>query len=628
MSFENPLPPNPVEKKLTEIKASRLDVFESPDRLPAAVTFGREIRTKLKETIETDGWPKAPDRPESTNGFFKLVDQTVADHWQQKVGDNQGSALDLLQHQTAGWLDQLTAEARAENPDVVESLTNPQKLEGMLCLKKLGALEPLRKLLPTAWETLIAVASERQLAQIALSKKWLNEMPDTAFAEMEFSRNELVLQNDLAALAGKLIDHGYLKQDELDKTFTEKEDDDKAAGVAGQKYIYSLPGQSQATSFKDVLPFELQRLQKDLEFLAKKTEGLQKNNQLPESYLSLPAYLRQMAATYNSPEKDKNKLYQQWQNLYQANAELLKSGCPLVINPQEDNPFNVVGLEMRLGLCSPELKQLEQQSSNYSTAAYEIMQQIWKDRPNITNDPPAKADLFFSNQTYAFGPNVVGETMAESYHGQMFIHANAVETMAEQVELPLLHKMLPQEKIDQPTYIRQAILETARHELAHGILASDDEKVMAKVGESAATNVIEELKAETIGLKLVEQDLPQMPEAQAKQILLAKLGTLFNYLATKTGEKNSEGEDYYLCGVKLTSRLLETGAMKMENNALTIVDAKAGLKDIIKIGDEILDIYQSPKTTPKTINNYVNQVRKIKNTAEFKDFLKVLKESA
>jgi len=618
---------NPTEKKLEEIRESRLNILKSSENLPVSVIFGREIRKKLRETTEINGWPKAPDYLKNTKDFFSSVDQTVDEKWQEKAGEDQKSAADLLKEKTEKWLAKLPPEFKRENSDVTELLSDPDELKEKIRLKKFDVLEPLKKFLLDAWETIVMVSSERQLAQIALSKDWLKNMPDKAFENLEFNRAELTLQNDLASLVGKLIDHGYLKQGELNKFLTE-ENEGETEGVIGKKYVYSLPGKEggfQPTPFKDVLPFELQRFQKDLEFLSSKTEKLIMEWKLPKSYRSLPDYLRQMAATYNSGETDKTKLYEKWRGLYQTNAELLKSGCPLVINPQEDAPLNIVSLEIRLGFCSQELKDLEKQSSVYTEVAYSLMDEIRHNQPEITSQLPAKIDLFITDQTYAFGPNLQSETLAESYHNQIFLHVNAVEDIAKKIEIPLLKKVFVKGEIDQQEYIRQAILEVARHEVAHQVLASEDEKVMKRIGESPEANILEELKAEAVGMKLIEDELPGLSETESKGILMAKIGTLFNYLVFRGGEEGSEGEDYHLCGVKIVNELLNTGVVKIENNKLTITDAKEGLETIIKIGNQVLDIYKNPDTTPRKVETYVNDLRKIKEASGLKRLIKVLK---
>ncbi|MFA6467151.1 MAG: hypothetical protein WCV71_04805 [Patescibacteria group bacterium] len=611
-----------VDNTIEDIEKNRLNVLKNEDDLPPSIAFGREVRKKLKENIEENGntWPEAPKDLTSTNDFFEATSKTVSKNWTEKASG-------LITEKCQLWLEQIPAETQAENPEIIAMLSEPDKLELALSQQRLSILSPLREILPEAWETLSILSSERQLAKIALSRQWIKTMPEESFSQMGISREEFLLQNDLASLAGKLIDHGYIKQDQLDKSITADSNDEASEAEAGRKYVYSLPtkdSESTPASFNEVLPFELGRFKNDLTALATKVEKLIDEKKLPETYQELPNYLRLLAETYNSSEKDPAKLYLQWQKLYETNSKLLASGCPLVINPQEDDPFTVVGLEMRLGFRSQELQSLEQQSTPYIEKAYQLNEQAKSENPAVIASSPQKNAIFLNNQSFAFGPNLQSQTMAESYHGQMFIHANAVENTARQSELPLLKKILKRD-INDREYIQSAILETTRHETAHSILASEDEAVIQRIGESSETDIVEELKAETLGMALAEDERKLASEKEMEMMFLAKLGTMLNFLKNKPSEEGAEGEDYYLCGVKIITELVNNGSIKIENGQLNLINARAGMARISEIGYEILDMYKNMDTTPEDIKSYAAKLRDLKNDPSFTEFMELIK---
>lgn len=611
-------------KPSEQISQNRLDVLKTPEKLPSYILFGRNIRNKLKETVK-EGWPKAPEKINNVDDFSSRISQTVTEKWQEKSGAQNLSVIDLIEQRGRSWLAAMSEEQKQDYPEIVELLTNPLILEEKLKLQKLDVLEPLKKILPDAWKTIAIISSERQLAQIALAKRWLGGMPESAFQGSEFNKEELTINVDLAALVGKLIDHAYLKQGEL--SYLNNGSKNNNQGKAGHKYLYTIinpeNGQTEAVPFAKVFTFELQRFKKDMEYIAKKVEGLTAQGKLSQDYQLLPDYLQQLAATYCSMETDIDKLYEQWKNLYQKNAVLLESGCPQVINPQEDAPMNVVGLEMRLGLRSKNLQQLEKQSQLDIAVALKLSNKIIKENPQaLAQLPPSSLKVFFNHQLFAFGPNLLSKTLAESYHNEMFIHTNEITKTAQKVEVPLLKKLFGDLPMSEAEYSQAALLETGRHEIAHQIMPLEDEVVLKRIGESHEANALEELKAETVSMKLVTENMEKLSDTELETILIAKLGTMLNYLINKSSEQGSEGESYYLCGAKIIHELLSHGLIKFDGQKITLENPQAAIKAIAEIGDNILDIYQNDKTKPATIRKYVEQLRKEVNTLDIQQLAK------
>lgn len=621
MNFESPEKFTLPSESLKKIQPSRLNILRSQEntlpeeKLPPEILFGQKIRKTLKNTVENgQKWPEAPQQLESLDDFFNIARQTVTNKWQEKPGPAELSAQELINQQCEEWLKNLPSDAQRKNPQMTEILQNPAKLEERLNLQSLGPLEPLKKLLPEAWSALTVVVSEKQLAKVALARRWAKEVPDETLSQLRLNRQELQLMPELAALAGKLIDHGYLKQEELANTPGGAEPSD-LAGRKGGKYVYQpyLDDSKNPTtmSFSKVFPFELKRFKNDLFALADKVNKQLEENLLPkEKYQNLPAFLKQLGKIYGSPAKTPHYLHQQWLKLYENNAALINSGCPLIINPQEDNPNNVTGIEMRLGFKDQESQKLEKDNAQYKQAALEWNQNIFDNHPGVLKKRPQKtSDVFFNNQYFSFGANLQANTDAENYHQQAFINANELKDTALTFELPILEKFFKDIKINKGQYVTAALLEALRHELGHDVASYSDEEVLKRVGETPEAEILEELKAETVGIKLGLANINQLTDEEIDSMLLSKLGTSLSSLKYKSSEPGDDGEPYFLAGAKIMKELLNNGSVVYDGENLKITSRQKCLDTIAQIGEEIINIYQDTATTPEKIENYINRIK-------------------
>ncbi len=638
MNIESPKFTLP-QDKLEDIKSSRLDVLKPPQNLPSYLLLGREVREKLKETVGDKGFPETPQNLNNLDEFFTGIESTVNQYWDGST-EPEKSAQNVLKNECEKWAEQLEKLEKAEKIDddekeefneVVSLLGNYDEVKKRLQEQNFSKLDPLKKWLPDAWYSLLATSSEIQLAQVVLGRKWSKELPDETLEKFQIKRAEIVLPFEFAAYIGKLIDHGYFKQEELSNE-PGGEGESKYAEEKGNKYLYTPYLSQESTEakkipFSDIFSFEYKRFAEDLTHLAEKTEKQINNQELPETYQGLPDYLRQLAETYCSKEIDSDRLYEQWLNLYRSNAELLKNGCPLVINPQEDAPTNVVGIEMRVGFRPTNLQNLEKKSNAYAQTAFNLSEKILKRIPGTLEEEPEQAsDIFLNQQIFSFGTNLSSETLGENYHRQSFIPVNENEKTAIKNELPLLKKLFPNFSLDQKDYTNQAILETLRHELGHEILPSEDKKISRKIGQSAAANAIEELKAETVGMKLVMENMTDINAKELNDILLAKLGGALRYLKYKSSKAGTEDESYYLCGKEIIASLLANGTLKFDGSHLSITDARQGIVTISEIGDEILKLYQDKETKPKQIKGYISQIRNLKDDKSFNQLMETIKQ--
>lgn len=633
--------------------------------LPKSIGLGLEIRRALLDTLsiqtaeeDQEGlskatereWPDPPEGIATLDDFFTKVDEEVTSRWARE-GEREGNNSEKQMTISASAVlrnaieEQLTEKAKERYPNVVKLLSDNEDLDRWINHQGLSSLEAVRSALPSLWQTLEIASSEIQLAKVGLARRWLKRMPESFFSSIGISHTELGLFMDIAAMVGKFINHAYIKQDDLDKTLQKakaaknegedggvEEENGEREPKWGDKYIYAIPkvgktgGEEIPVSFFEIFQFELERFGRDILSLANRAEKLLANGVLPEKYRSFPAYLHQLADVYTTKEKDREALSEKWLNLYKLNGELLESGCPLAILPQEDKAFDVVGFEVRLGLVLPESTyDTSPQIDSFTDTAHEIAMGIYVSSPASLSEEPKKSTAVSIDQIYAFGANLTNTTEAESYHRQVFVHTNEIVESANNTEIPLLRGVGIQIN-DEREYRKEAILETARHEIAHGILPAEDALISARVGHSDEGDIVEELKAETVGMVMAKNSRETMIDDDTLNIVMAKLGTVLEYLEDFPAgyRRGSEDESYYLCGVKIVADLFTSGALEIKEGRLYILDAKRAMDSIASTGNEILAMYSSPQTTPEDIQLYVDAVRHLKSQPGLKELLLVL----
>jgi hypothetical protein len=623
------------ERTQPERAINRMDVLHPTEKLPESVKFARELREDLKGFVEAEGWPELPEGIESVDDLFAVGRAVVGEYWKQSAGKR-------LARRCRSWAKKIDDEDE-EGRAAKLLLQRPAKLEETLRIQQIGALETIREEQPEAWQTLVMVSSERQLAVLALVRHWTKEqLSDAQIEKMGINRDELELFLDAAGILGKYIDHAYVKQIEiadipggqdttpLDIQHKRKTGEDELGGAECLYDYRVVPGGRQRSvikikTYSEVFPFEWPKIVSRIEMLAKRTSGLLEQGRLPESYQGLPEYLSHVAGLYGSDVKRPGELEEAWGELYQSGSELAEKGCPLMLiaqgTPGVAGEADKVDVELRFGLQTRETKAAQGTVKKFGKFACQLNKQY---ADSLDELPPAQK-IVLNIQPLAFGPNLYCVTRGETSETKVVIHTNPVVDMAMMKELPLLEKLKLIGLTDAESYKIAALIETILHEFGHTVMPTEDKQIEKRIGDNDA---IDELKADAVGMLLLARGMEQSPALRkiAGRQLIAKLGTIATYLTDKSSAANSSGEPYYLAGAAQLVALLESGALVESNGRYVITDATRGIQALAELGDSILQrFYVDKNSTPEAVAEYFKSLRQLKHSLRLKRFVTALR---
>lgn len=610
---------------------NRLDALRIKNKeidVPAYIHFGLEIREQLRAEAEDN--PPVMPRPadiQKIEDVFEIAKQDVNAGWEKSVQPLIDEKINLL------------AQRLPTGDPELDILKDKTELSKKLRTNQLGALEPLRQKDSEIWRILNIVSSERQLAIISILEAWLrdgnNDEAWKAISEkIGLNREELRLFVDLAAIFGKYIDQAFIKQMELADQPGGSEAT-KLGDKSGAEFIYDLysAGQGEKISrrtYKEMFSFEWPRIAKRLHDLSDRTEREVSEGKLPAEYAPLASYLQEMSEVYGSDSTNLRDLDRKWKHLYKIGAELNSSRCPISLVPQGaasvSGEANKVDIEMRLGLKTAETMEQGKALDGLRTVAQEIADSYL----NASAKKIPIPKVFASYQAFAFGPNPSSVTTGESDEKLILLYPGSDKDIVMNSELPKLGKLLPGEKVDSEAYLATVVKENALHEIGHAILPAENEAIKKRIGVRFETTVLDELKAETMSVRILRSALKsgRLPEnMDLRTQLLAKISSNFNYLEKNSDKRGGDGEEYYLCGATIIGRLLAKGLLVKTSDGYELGKTDSCLKEIDSIGDELLPLYSNPSSRPSEVKRFVENLRENGQSQVIKDFVNDLKKT-
>lgn len=610
---------------------NRMDVLKNnqEENLPEYIDFGLKIRNILKEKIEKEGWPDLPshEKINVTEDIFELAKNEVNETWELSV---QG----LIEESLNGWKKDLKAD-NPEHKSALDLLGNSEELSKSLSLHQFGVLESLRTANPEAWRSLVIASSERQLASISLLEHWLKtgdkENLEIICDKIGLNKEELKLFVDTAGILGKYIDHAYVKQIEL-ADLPGGSLETKLGEEDGAQYIYDLYQDSKSEdidvkTYTEIFPYEWDKIKSRLELLSLRTEMASESGKIPNSYSLYADYLKKIAEVYSSSNIKPEVLDKEWSDLYSLEKKVDDTDCPIMLIPQgcssATGEAGKIDVEIRLGLKTKETKKQEKGFNEFT----KIAQSFVENNKDSLKKEYKIPQVNLNYQPWAFGPNLYWMTRGESYETQILSHTNAVSEVAVAKEIPLLNKVFNKESVEEKDYSKASITETVLHETGHSVLDSTDKIIAKRIGTSLEAGVLEELKAETLGMKILLEasETGKLPvDVDMRNQLLAKLGTNLDYLKNKSDKKSSTGEPYYLCGVAIISSLLEKGLVIKNGSSYEVGETDDCIREIVNIGNGVLAIYINNETKPADVKKYINELRRKGQGSQIKNFIQEL----
>ncbi len=589
---------------------NRLDVFRQ-ESLPTYIKIGLEVRNQLRVCLE-NGWPEKPTGVKSLEDLFSLAKKVVFEKWQENA--------QII-------IEDFLTKNQPKNKDL--SQLDAAELNELINQQQLTSLGDIREANPEIWRSLIMITSEKQMATLALINHWAQEFSDQEAINMGLHGvDELKIFIKSAAILGKYIDQTYLKQIELaDQPGGSSET--HLSDEVGASYLYDIHTKEKnkvdVKTYSEVFPFEWPRICKRLEQLADNVENLIKQNRLPESYLGLPAYLRQMSETYGSSETNPQELNEKWRTLYQTVTELAQDGCPIMFIPQATpmvaGDANKIDTELRFGFRTKEALSLEKELdlSGIKECAQEYSDLLRGGINKKTKIPEAMVNF----QPFAFGPNLTFFTTAESTEKSIISHHNVLNEIADN-EMVLAENLL-QKKFDREKFRKICISSTTTHELGHLILPIEEETTTKKLGSASYTNVLEELKGETTGLKILFDYYKKNKTVDLEANLVYEIGALADYLINYSINDKSEGERYHLTGVAIVNRLIEKNVLIKVDDHYETGDPEKVFEVISELAEETISFYIDPKKSRKDAKDYLEKIRKSAHSPAIRDFINCAK---
>lgn len=596
--------------------SKRSAILEKQD-LPEYIDLSREARQRLKDSIEKEGWPEVPGNMENVEDLFLAAKNEVNKRWQEYVTE-------FVTQNAAKWL-KAVPETK-ENLESIRLLKNPQELEKMFQIGQLMTLEQLRPVAPEAWRSLLLLASERQLASVALIEHWSRNIKEEQLKKMGMNREELKLMINFGALFGKYIDHAYIKQIEfhdqpggMEKT--------KLGSKKGAEFLYDLYRKDKGEEidlvpYSKMFPQEFEKITKYLMVLKNKVEKLVAEKKVPASYEKLAPYLQSVAETYGSTETNPPKALDLWTGLNAQCSELAQEGCPVMLITQECQGVheNKTDIELRYGQRTERAMKMEKWFNKVRDYAQVYLNKKLGSQPKY--DIPK---VLLNFQPFAFGPNLHFFTTAESGEKIILAHTNAVEDVANYIEMPLAEKILGKIEVSEKKYRQGALISTAMHEIGHNIITSDSDEIRKRLGKDSSAWILEELKAETVGLKLVYEAAKKGDiKVDLKSLLISEIGIMSGYLVRNSSKPKSMGERYHYTGIAMIDALLSNGALKKTESGYEITDVDRAFKTFSKIAEKVLSFYIDETKTKKDKEDFVEELRakaKSQNLIKFKELL-------
>lgn len=596
---------------------NRLSVLKPENKnFPEFINFPRKIREELKESTDKNGWPEIPKNINNLTDLFNISKNQIINTLEQLP-------VNSLNNKIKEWIENIPEEL--EYLELKNNLSNQKELLQNLKLQQFSNLEPLRKILPEAWKTLIMLSSEIQNASLTIINHWKYEIKDEQFKDLGLSKPEFDLFLKMSSVLGKYFDHGYLKQIEL-ADLPSGSLETKHSEKQGAEHFYDITdskGDIKIKTYREMFPFEWNKIIDLLEKLSEKVEYLLNTNQISSQYKNLPEYLKQMSLVFKSPEINPQTLHTLWKDLYQKSTELLQSGCPIMLIPQ-GNPSvagaaEKVDIEIRLGIRTKETKKLDEDIKPFREIALDI-----KKQEPLANQYGQIINIIHNIQPIAYGPNLYWKTEGESDENSLLSHINVTSEKVKNYQIPLISKLF---KINFDTnseqqYLNSAIIETDLHEIGHSMIDSENEEIQKRIGRNQNADILEELKAELVTMKILNEAKKQkkISEMEIKNQILAKLGTIINYL--KNNSENGSGQKYFYAGIYIINKLLEEGLIIYKNNSYVIKNNSLIIEILSKEADKIMNnFYLDKHSNPNQVKNFITDIKKYKENKDIQNFI-------
>ena len=582
-----------------------------------SVVLSRAIANRLRASLDQEP-SNPPARVGTLEDLIGAARETISGRWQREIAPT-------LHQEIASWIPDLAKNEKLAH--VVDVLSVPQQIESKMAIRQFSDLDTLRSTHPDLWYSLVRVSMERQNAELEVLKRWTDVLAPSMFERLGTTKDGFALCIELAKTTGPLVNETFLKQMMLADT-SDGSERSPHTGTLGAQYVYEIPdkdGKYVRVPYIDMFPDTWPALIDSLHKLSEKTARLVREHRVPPDYIELSAYLSTIAKTYGSKETDFPTVYALWQKLAHATHAYLLSGCPVTLSTQEysyvTGAAGKVDAELRIGLETPKTKAYEYMLMPYQR----ISQKMAQGYNRALAKPSMPIKVRFQDMVYGTGSNTFWRTQGESNDKTIDVYVDSGEDVARHMVLPIYEKIFGK-KLDARSvdiFIRNYVESLAVHELGHTVLTVNDEAIYNRTGTGVGSNVIEELKADVIGMNIFWEHMKESWDMDHARRMIEVLVTYsLEYILNRTSADGHGTSMYGDGGVVVLSHLLNSGALTKNAAGLyEITDPSKGFASLLGISEYICALYADPKTTPERVEQYAQYLKKHAENEKVKELI-------
>lgn len=599
-----------------ELHISKTD--RTPDvRERRSVLLSRVIADRLKTSLDRE--PSLPPaRVGTLEDLIGASRETITGRWQREIAP-------MLSREIASWIPDISKDEKSAH--VVDVLSKPHDTEAKMAIRQFSDLDTLRQTNPDVWYSLVRVSMARQNAELDVLSRWTDTLAPSMFERLGTTKDGFSLGIELAKITGPLVNETFLAQ-MMRADSAHGSDTTPHTGVLGAQYVYEVKnddGSYTRVPYIDMFPDTWPLLVERLKALSEKTAKLVKEHRVPADYIELSRYLSLIAETYGSKETDFPKVYALWQKLEHATHAYLLSNCPITISTQEysyvTGDSGKVDAELRIGLETPKTKAYEYMLMPYQR----ISQKMAQGYNQALSKPSMPIKVRFQEMVYGTGSNTFWRTQGQSNDKTIDVYIDSGEDVARHMVLPIYEKIFGK-KLDArsvDTFIRNYVESLAVHELGHTVLSVNDEAIYSRTGSGMGSNVIEELKADVIGMNIFWEHMKESWDMDHARRMLEVLVTYsLEYILNRTSADGHGTSMYGDGGVVILSHLLNAGALTKNAVGLyEITDPSKGFASLLGVSEYICALYADPKTTPARVEQYAQYLKKHAENEKVKELI-------
>ena len=469
----------------------------------------------------------------------------------------------------------------------------PDELEKLMKDRRLNVIEFLRDIYPEARLSILTYFSQRQKAQINILGQWVDRLDESGLLGLK--KDEWQVFTTLSR-ASSSMDECYLKYDEyihqLNGTSL-----DLSKQKPGEEYLYPIIENGRITRrvpFSDFFSNESGVLINEYQKVIDKLKHMDKK------YSLLAENLEMFVSAIGSKETDPDLIEKQWSSLRKHQEEVYAAQLPFHILVQGNiDTYGVIQPEIRIGMTTAESKRQKAWLDSFKLP--QTLVEIVQNRFPGFADKIISPNVFINFQPFSFGVNLSGACGAESDIGFVLIHGN--ETIRNFMSyMPVLERIFPDlfNNIDKAQLPDWSILIIALHELGHALIGTDINEVNDRLGYSEASQIVDEVKAETAGL-LLFRETPSKNSVDLSGLTKIWFATAicFGYLLDRSPKPHSDGEKYFFTGTLVIATLFKNNSLKKHPEKYSLEDINASFNELLNIADKLLCFYVDPEMDDK-----------------------------